>query len=350
MPSSDQPRFTQIIVDEPLRKYLYENAITPANYTEHETALRGLFPDETSYERFVKSYLTPIGMLSYRQFLKETQRMDLFLHPRYIQQAPHIHDFFEIKYLVSGNGTVHAGREFLFLQEGDFCFIPPYVPHSSEIYTAETTMINLVVPAEHVNALFPRLMRFDNPLRQNFDPELGLSSGGTVRISRSGGDEAIRELMLALLDYFSDTHRRSPAGDAWAEATLEMSFLRLAVLQEPRSGSRLRLEGDDRRINAIVDYIRAHVQTVTLADVAAAFHFSQPYVSRYIKQKTGYTFHMILLIFRMEEAAQLLRETDWPVDRISNEVGLSGKTNFYKQFKSIYGMSPSAFRSEAAGS
>lgn len=45
---------------------------------------------------------------------------------------------------------------------------------------------------------------------------------------------------------------------------------------------------------------------------------------------------MILLIFRMEEAAQLLRETDWPVDRISNEVGLSGKTNFYKQFKSIY--------------
>ena len=53
---------------------------------------------------------------------------------------------------------------------------------------------------------------------------------------------------------------------------------------------------------------------------------------------------MLLLILRMEQAAKLLKETDWPVDQIANEVGMSGKTNFYKQFRSFYGMSPAEFR------
>ncbi len=345
MPASQQHRFSQIILDEPLRKFLYENAITPNNYTGHREELRALFPDEVACDRFIRSYLTPVGMLSYRQFLKSPQHMDLFLHPRYIQQALHIHDFIEIKYLLSGSGTVHAGKELLFLQEGDFCFIPPYAPHSSEIYADESTMINLVVPIEHVHALFPRLMSFDNPLQHFFGSELMLRPASGFLHIHSGGDAAIRNLMRQLLDYFSGAHR-SPSGEIWAESALEQSFLRLVVLQEGRPGSRLRLTDEDRRIHAMVDYIRANLQVVTLADVAASFHFSQPYTSRYIKAKTGYTFQMILLISRMEEAAHLLRETDWPVEQIASEVGLSGKTNFYKQFKSFYGMNPAAFRNE----
>ena len=345
MPAMQQQRFSQIILDEPLRKFLYENAITPENYADHKAQLRALFPDDGSCERFIRSYLTPVGMLSYRQFLKETQRMDLFLHPRYIQQAPHIHDFIEIKYLLSGSGTVHAGKELLFLQEGDFCLIPPYAPHSSEIYADETTMINLVVPMEHLHVLFPRLMSFENPLQRFLGSEQMLHPGCGLLHIHSGDDAAIRDLMRQLLDYFSAAHR-SPSGEAWAESALEQCFLRLVVLQEARPGSRLRLEDKDRRIHAMVDYIRANLQLVTLGDLAAAFHFSIPYASRYIKAKTGYTFQMILLISRMEAAADLLRETDWPVDQIASEIGLSGKTNFYKQFKSFYGMNPAAFRNE----
>ena len=55
---------------------------------------------------------------------------------------------------------------------------------------------------------------------------------------------------------------------------------------------------------------------------------------------------MLLLILRMEKAAELLKRTDWPVDQIAAEVGLSGKTNFYRQFKNLYGMSPAIFRAE----
>ena len=90
--------------------------------------------------------------------------------------------------------------------------------------------------------------------------------------------------------------------------------------------------------------MREHLKHVTLAEVAEYLHFSEPYTSRYIRKETGYTFRMILLILRMEAAAKLLRETDLTVDQIAEEVGLSGKTNFYKQFQSFYGTSPAKYR------
>ena len=55
---------------------------------------------------------------------------------------------------------------------------------------------------------------------------------------------------------------------------------------------------------------------------------------------------MLLLILRMEKATELLKGTNWPIDQIAAEVGLSGKTNFYRQFKNFYGMSPAMFRAE----
>ena len=345
MASEAPKRFDQIMLDEPVRKYLYEHNITLDNYLAHEAELMLLFPDEGTYRRFVTAYLTSTGILSYRQFLKAPQRMDLFLHPRYIQQAPHIHDFFEIKYMLSGSGTVHIGSDMLFLQETDFCIISPYVPHSSEIYSDEATMLNLVVPAEYVPELFPRLLSFQNPLRTYFSREHNPRLDRCFLFIRAGRDTQLQTLMETLLDDFSGTKRRSAVGNLRAEAALEQAFLRLLELQMSSVAPDVfSADAEDSRIAEMADYMRCHLREVSLGNIAALFHFSQPYTSRYIKRKTGYTFQMILLIFRMEEAARLLQETAWPIDQIAADVGLSGKTNFYRQFKSFYGMSPAAFR------
>ena len=39
-------RFEKIFLDEPLRKYLYENNITAENYLSQQESLKALFPDE----------------------------------------------------------------------------------------------------------------------------------------------------------------------------------------------------------------------------------------------------------------------------------------------------------------
>lgn len=41
----------------------------------------------------------------------------------------------------------------------------------------------------------------------------------------------------------------------------------------------------DERLIAMQNYIQANYQTVTLEDMAEQFHLSEPYISKYIKDK-----------------------------------------------------------------
>ena len=339
-------RFARIMIDEPLRKYLYENEITLDNYRQHESELKKRFPDEESYQAFIRAYLTNSGILSYRQFLKVPQRIDLFLHPRYIQQKPHIHDFFEIKYLLKGSGTVHIASDLIFLKESDLCLISPYVPHSSEIYSDDAVMLNIVLPAEHLKDLLPRVMSFPNPFQRFLSPDASLAADPPFLYCGTKHDSAINTLVTSMLDYYSDPKTRTISGNLMTEAALEQIFLRVLAIHLPEEKKEDQFSQDNQTLSAMTAYIREHLQNVSLSNVSELLHFSPSYTSRMIKKKTGYTFQMLLLILRMEKAAELLKKTDWPVEQIAAEVGLSGKTNFYRQFKIFYGMTPSMFRTE----
>ena len=339
-------RFDQIFIDEPLRKFLYENEITLDNYLSHQEELKNLFPDENSYQAFLHSYLSSSGIISYRQFLKEPQKIDLFLHPRYIQQRPHIHDFYEIKYLLNGSGTVHIGSELIFLKESDLCLISPYVPHSSEIYSDDAVMVNLVLPAEHLQALLPHVMSYPNTFQRYFSSDQALSAEQRFLHCSTKQDPEISRLFRSLLDYYSKKKGRAVPGNLLTETFFEQIFLYVLSLQPTEEEKQRGRIAGEKTLETMTGYIREHLQDVSLSDIAALLHFSAPYTSRLIRKKTGYTFQMLLLILRMEKAAELLKGTNWPVDQIAAEVGLSGKTNFYRQFKNFYGMSPAMFRAE----
>lgn len=73
--------------EEKIFKYLYENQINYNNYQKHEAILQSFFPDKLSYESFVRLNLQEYNFLSYKAFLPETEHMDAFFHPRFIQQS-----------------------------------------------------------------------------------------------------------------------------------------------------------------------------------------------------------------------------------------------------------------------
>ena len=345
--SREDNRFERLLSDEPVRKYLYEHHITPANYKDHEKELRLFFPDEASFNRFADLYMTRVGMLSYIDFMKAGQHMDVFLHPRYIQQEDHIHDFYEMKYQLSGSGTVFADSRLLFLQESDICLIPPYVPHRNEVYTDEACMINIVLPAEYLPVLLPRIFSFSNAFQDYFslkgsDPAHSVTAD--CMHCHTHEHPEIRQIFRDLLDYYSHEKQHTPFKDTLYESSFERVFLLLMDQQpayqtsEPSSGS------ERREVSLLVDHLRSHLEDATLTATAEAFHFSSSYMSRYIKRLTGYSFQTLLLILRMEQAARQLKETDLTVDQIAAGVGITGKTYFYKKFRDFYGKNPGEFR------
>jgi AraC-like DNA-binding protein len=75
-----------------------------------------------------------------------------------------------------------------------------------------------------------------------------------------------------------------------------------------------------------------------LAGVSAA-HFS-----RQFREAFGESPHQYLISRRLERAAALLRNTDYPVARICAGVGLRSVGSFTTSFGRAYGVSPTAYR------
>ncbi len=103
--------------------------------------------------------------------------------------------------------------------------------------------------------------------------------------------------------------------------------------------------GDDR-LTQMLNFIQANYQKVTLEDVAEAFHLSAPYVSRYIKAKSGKTFGEQVTNIRMKRARTLLRNGNMTVENIAYAVGYANVEHFTRQFRKKYSMTPMEYREQ----
>ena len=100
----------------------------------------------------------------------------------------------------------------------------------------------------------------------------------------------------------------------------------------------------DERLNEIMNYIQEHYLTVTLDELTEKMHLSKPYLSKYIREKSGKTFGDIVKNVRMKRARTLLKNTSMTVENIAESVGYQNVEHFNRLFKRRYGMTPVQFR------
>jgi two-component system, response regulator YesN len=60
--------------------------------------------------------------------------------------------------------------------------------------------------------------------------------------------------------------------------------------------------------------------------------------------KTGVGFKQFLIRCRVTEAKRMLERTDWKIARIAYDAGFMELSTFNRDFRSITGVSPSAYR------
>jgi 2-isopropylmalate synthase len=102
----------------------------------------------------------------------------------------------------------------------------------------------------------------------------------------------------------------------------------------------------DERFLAMQNYIQVNYQTVTLSDLAEEFHLSEPYVSKYIKEKSGKTFGDLVQNARMKKARTLLRNSSMTVENIAYAAGYQNVEHFNRQFKKKFGITPVEYRNQ----
>ncbi|WP_339237485.1 helix-turn-helix domain-containing protein [Oceanobacillus sp. FSL W7-1281] len=98
--------------------------------------------------------------------------------------------------------------------------------------------------------------------------------------------------------------------------------------------------------NNIIDYLNKNymLHDLSLEKIAIKFRLSASYVSRFIKEQTGYTFKQYVQYLRMKEVKKQLTTTDKPIKAIVLDVGYKDVANFTRKFKNEVGMTPGKYR------
>ncbi len=97
-------------------------------------------------------------------------------------------------------------------------------------------------------------------------------------------------------------------------------------------------------VDRVVQYLHVHMtDKITLDELSSVFFTSKSYLVKHFKLETGKTIVEYLNDIRIERAKLLLVTSGKSIEEISYSVGYESPKYFTRIFKSIVGMSPSAF-------
>lgn len=227
----------------------------------------------------------------------------------------HVHTNAELLLVTEGELTLHLlGREPEKIEKGQCAFIFPFQSHAYD------------------RAEGCEYFRF------NFAPSIAKSfftpNENTI------GERAVFTVNLNEYSHFFNTVRENKV------TLLKAKGFIYNILGDYESQVALSKTAIDNTVlGKIISYIDAHKsEDISAAKVAAALGYNVKYLSRCINQSTGFGFSTLLAIMRMEHAGYLLKNTSSTVVDIAIECGFGSERSFYRQFKSITGLTPNEYR------
>lgn len=95
----------------------------------------------------------------------------------------------------------------------------------------------------------------------------------------------------------------------------------------------------------VVEWIRLHIREgIDIQQVAAHFQYNSDYLTQVLKAETGMTLGECIHHMRMQEAKNLLLNSDMRVAEIAFAIGFGDEKYFMKAFKKAESVTPSGFR------
>jgi len=185
-----------------------------------------------------------------------------------------------------------------------------------------------------------RLDAVSNALKQYFDIGYELTTYEEHALTRGSSSKAIAYVGITM-----DGKTYFGAGNDEDIIRSSINALCVAINQTP-----VIIDLNDssqERINAIIAYIQENYLTVTLDELSHKFYLSKPYLSKYIKEKSGKTFGENVKQVRLKKASILLKNGNMKVERVAEAAGYQNVEHFNRLFKKKYGMTPIQYRSSA---
>ena len=153
-----------------------------------------------------------------------------------------------------------------------------------------------------------------------------------------------KEVVLRALRGKADDYMEKPFDLEKARVVIEK------VLNAKNGGYRNDAADTAGKIEHVKRFLsRNSSRKVSLKDAAEAVCLSPKYLSRIFQEREGTGFNEYKLELKMTEAKNLLKETAYNVDQISEKLGYQNTESFIRQFKKTAGQTPSGYRKKIRG-
>ena len=239
--------------------------------------------------------------------------------------TPHWHEYIEMHYVRSGSTVIHCGQKRFTPSAGELVVVNSNELHSGALESAFTDVYVLIFDY----SFFAKNSLEDYVIFRHLIPR----------------DEIIGQL-------FEDIFRE----DGWREPGYMMAIkgrlyelivylLRHYATRRLTSKENARRNRDLMRLNTVLKYIEKNFsQPITPNDLASLINLSEYRFCHLFKEVMNQSPAAYVNEIRLKRARRLLAESDMSVAEVAAYVGFNDYNNFGRQFRRLYGCSPSELR------
>lgn len=244
---------------------------------------------------------------------------------KYRSTDTHWHDFYEIHVITQGNLTEHINGHKTEMGPGWIYFLRPYDLH--EYHGSD--FVSLYKIQFMIDILDPDIQKvlLSNEYRL------------TMKLSEKE-QEALEPFLNKIVDEYNSNKYNRLQMISFLMNCLTTEMIRLSQKHAPRKAS------SDSIVLALEYIHRNYANNVSMQHVADLVGLTPNYFCSKFHKEVGQSFKQYLRGLQLNHAATLLRISDQSISRICTDSGFNSMAIFFKDFRDVYGMTPSQYRNQ----
>lgn len=255
----------------------------------------------------------------------------------------HQHDFFEIAFLLSGTATLYFEDEKKSLVSGDFCILSPYTRHDVVLDT-NTILIDILIRKSTFENSFHSVLQNDDILSSFFYTCMYSSEKNYLQFTCTLNPYILNVVKNLMIESVSSRPYSNEVENLYVSillAEIMRSHTAAASYYHSEISSNV-------PVSLILSYIKNNYQNITLKSVADFFGYDSGYLGKVIKTCTNMYYNDIINKCKIDHAARLLKNSDYPLATVGEQAGFNSYDHFCKTFKRLTGQTPGQYRKNRA--
>lgn len=303
-----------------------------------------LYQDLFYYNVFVFEIICKVGALLLKKKLHSYQTRQQMLSKDYeifhysdigLKQVNlHHHDFYECYLFISGDVTYLIEGKTYSLQSGDIILINSTELHQPIINNNDIPYERIVLWIDKV--FLNNLSTDKTDLARCFEDS---AKANVIRVSfeMQQNIKVLLNKLLSLEKYFG-------IGSDLLYKTYIIELLIHLNMLLFQNGVKLDVDiKKNNLIDGIIQYINNHTEDeITIDELSRQFYISKYHLLREFKKHSGTTIHKYIVQKKLIQAKELILK-DIPITSVYKQCGFGDYSNFFRAFKSEYGVTPKHF-------